>query len=197
MSNGEINVFERLFKLWAMVTKLIMDGKRDPHKVADILQRIVDKVDASSSFTYGYTLIAVSKMVVNNSRSIDASVKAGCYDYVDCDVSDKNFPSNQTGEQEVKTAMFYFGQNMSSSGVIAAMNEAGFRPSTMKELLAYGEKNPDEQRKYPIVELGSVASKSVGCLCSNTGRRDLCLGCFDGVWYDHFRFLAVLKALAI
>lgn len=40
MSND--NVFERLFKLWASICKMIVDLKRDPEKVAKVLQDIVD-----------------------------------------------------------------------------------------------------------------------------------------------------------
>lgn len=42
MSNDrEGNVFERLFRLWAAICKMIVDGVRDPQMVADALQRIV------------------------------------------------------------------------------------------------------------------------------------------------------------
>lgn len=47
MSNGEkstkeeTNVFERLLKLWTMIVKMIMDGVRDPAKVADHLQEVI------------------------------------------------------------------------------------------------------------------------------------------------------------
>ena len=37
-----MNVFERLFKLWSMICKMIMDGARDAEEVAEVLQRIVD-----------------------------------------------------------------------------------------------------------------------------------------------------------
>ena len=40
MSND--NVWERLFKLWSAICKMIVDGVRDPGKVADVLQTIVD-----------------------------------------------------------------------------------------------------------------------------------------------------------
>lgn len=43
MSNDK-NQFERLFKLWAVVAKLVLDGKRSATKVADLLQAIVDEV---------------------------------------------------------------------------------------------------------------------------------------------------------
>lgn len=40
----ESNIYERLWKLYIMIGKMIMDGVRDPHKVADLLQTIVDEV---------------------------------------------------------------------------------------------------------------------------------------------------------
>ena len=52
MSSG--NEYERLFKLWATVAKLVVDGKRDAAEVAYSLQEIVDKHNSlirSSLFT--------------------------------------------------------------------------------------------------------------------------------------------------
>jgi len=40
MSSG--NVYERLFKLWTTVCKLVLDGKRDEEGVCSVLQAIVD-----------------------------------------------------------------------------------------------------------------------------------------------------------
>lgn len=37
-------VLARLWKLWAMICKMIMDGKRDPDVVVDALQAVVDNV---------------------------------------------------------------------------------------------------------------------------------------------------------
>lgn len=39
MSSG--NVFERLFKLWATIGKLVLDGKRNAEEVCDVLQAII------------------------------------------------------------------------------------------------------------------------------------------------------------
>ena len=42
MSNGEPkNVYERLWKLWAMVCKLVLNKRRDPEQVAECLQSIL------------------------------------------------------------------------------------------------------------------------------------------------------------
>ncbi|MBP6883936.1 MAG: hypothetical protein KBC06_01745 [Candidatus Pacebacteria bacterium] len=53
MSNGRAgNVYERLFKLWAMICKMVMDGTRDAHKVAEVLQTIVDGVASSKVYLH-------------------------------------------------------------------------------------------------------------------------------------------------
>lgn len=45
MSNEQKDkVFSRLFSLWAAIAKMVVDGVRDPEKVAEALQAIVDGV---------------------------------------------------------------------------------------------------------------------------------------------------------
>lgn len=118
-------------------------------------------------------IVSTLLLVVNYSRSIEDSVKAGCYNRTATDITDVNFPSTETGEREVETAMFQFGCTMSSKAIEAEMDKVGYRPATMKELLAYGEKNPNEQRKSSIIGLGSVAKprnhRVVGSLVSDVG----------------------------
>ncbi|MEI6553201.1 MAG: hypothetical protein WCO09_01410, partial [bacterium] len=75
--------------------------------------------------------------------------------------------------------------------------ENPWEPAKIENLLAYGAKNPEEQRKFPIVGLGSVGEvggyRYVPCLRRYVSRRDLGLGCWDGGWRDYYRFLAVRK----
>ncbi|MBI5222311.1 MAG: hypothetical protein HY980_02330 [Candidatus Magasanikbacteria bacterium] len=42
MSSGNGNVFEVLFKLWASICKMILDGARKAEEVAKYLQRVND-----------------------------------------------------------------------------------------------------------------------------------------------------------
>lgn len=41
-----MNVYERIWKLQTMIGKIIMDGARDPEKVADALQKVTDVLQA-------------------------------------------------------------------------------------------------------------------------------------------------------
>jgi hypothetical protein len=74
-----------------------------------------------------------------------------------------------------------------------------WRSATLAELLAFGAKYPDAQRKNPIVALASVAwvggFRGVACLCEDGSGRclSLRLGWWDDGWRSHFRFLRVRK----
>ena len=140
-------------------------------------------------------LVGTSKQIVNYDRSIKDSVKAGKYDWTNDNITDANFPSKEKGEREVEFGVFHFNKTMMSDDVIAKMKLEGFRPATMKEELAYGEKNPEEQRKYPLVALGSVASlvgsRQVGCLYESSSGRRANLNYYVSVWRGRFRFLGV------
>ena len=98
--------------------------------------------------------------------------------------------------------------------VFTVMDCSGLRPALYEELLGFAEKYPDEQRKYPIVALGSVTlvdgNRRVAylwqklntriqdcCLSPHSiatlDSRDLCLEWREYGWDQCFRFLAVRK----
>ncbi|MBP9869778.1 hypothetical protein KBC59_04450 [Patescibacteria group bacterium] len=104
--------------------------------------------------------------------------------------------------REVAFEYVYMGRESSidetDDKVLAEMDRLGFRPALYEELLGFAEKYPDEQRKYPIVALGSVALvhvrlRGVACLWGNGDDSYLDL-CWSGCgWNDDDRFLAVRK----
>ena len=137
-------------------------------------------------------------IVVDYSRSLAEMIKAGHYDWVNSDITDKHFPVKGSGKTKLVPEIIHYNKYMSSDAVIQDLDQRGLRPATLAELLAYGEKNPDEQHKYPIVALGSVwrfwlSSRDVACLCSFASERKLDLSYWDGGWHDHYRFLAFRK----
>jgi hypothetical protein len=88
-------------------------------------------------------------------------------------------------------------RDASTDEVLAEMDRKGLRPALYEELLGFAEKYPDEQRKYPIVALGSEADvggdRGVACLWRDGDGRHLDLGWIADVWDGHDRFLAVRK----
>lgn len=132
-------------------------------------------------------------------KLIDA-ITAATFDWKNDDIVEKNFPNqaHETGEQNLQVKLYHFGKDMSSEDVVSAMDKDGFRPATLRELLAYAVKNPDEQRKYPIVGLGSIWSRGddrlVPCLRLHGSGRELSLGWWSDGWGGRYRFLAVRKS---
>ncbi|MEI6528056.1 MAG: hypothetical protein WCO10_00055 [bacterium] len=160
----------------------------------DLLARKLEIVKKAITDAVSY-LVGTSKQVVNYGRSVKDSLKAGKYDWVNDDITDKNFPSKEEGEREVEFGLFHFNKVTQSDDNVAEMKKAGFRPATIKEMLAYGEKNPEVQREFPVIALGSVARLSgyrrVGCLNGRGSGRRASLDCYGLDWSGYCRFLGV------
>jgi hypothetical protein len=128
--------------------------------------------------------------------SLKEMIAAGRYDWVNSDITAKRFgPETLSLGQEPK--LFHFDRDISSEDAIAEMEKQGYRPATLGDLLKFGAENSEEQRKFPIVALGSVArvggDRDVAYLGRSASGRSLDLYWFDDVWPRHCRFLAVRK----
>jgi hypothetical protein len=99
--------------------------------------------------------------------------------------------------REVAFEYVHMDRDASTDEVLAEMDRKGLRPALYEELLGFAEKYPDEQRKLPIVALGSEAdvdgNRSVACLWDDGNGRYLNLDWIGSDWLDSDRFLAVRK----
>jgi len=91
--------------------------------------------------------------------------------------------------------LFHLDQQISTEDVLAEMVKSGLRPALYEELLAFVQAFPDEQRKYPIVALGSVCRKGQDYCCPSVlfgdNQRKIDFGWLAGNWHESCRFLAV------
>lgn len=121
------------------------------------------------------------------------------FDPIECckGVCTENRGSTELAEVEVAFEYVHMGRDASTDEVLAEMNRKGLRPALYEELLGFAEKYPDEQRKYPIVALGSEAHMSgdrhVAYLWRDGDGRDLRLRWIGDGWRGNYRFLAVRK----
>jgi len=125
-------------------------------------------------------------------------IQAGNYNWINSDITDKHFPVKGSGKVELNPELIHYGKLISSDEIIQDLDQRGLRPATLAELLAFGEKYPDEQRKYPIVALGSVwqhwgGNRYVACLGCFESERELNLHYCGGDWFENYRFLAFRK----
>ncbi len=113
-------------------------------------------------------------------------ISAGNYGWTNSDLTEKRFPvtEDQLGEWEWK--LFHFDRSISSEEAIRLMKEDGYEAGQIGHILTFGEINPEEQRKYPIIGLGSVAKvglrRFVPVLGRDCGRRRLDLSWLDRDW---------------
>lgn len=155
----------------------------------------------------GESDIGTFRVQVNYDLRLEAAIKSGNYDWKNDDINDKNFPSKRSGSAELDIRLVHFNKDMSYEDILKELDKMSLRPAELPELLALGAKYPDEQRKYPIVAMGSMWRgyggrdgeiwRIVPSLWNNRGRRGLSLDCHstgsECGWSVDFRFAAVSK----
>ncbi len=138
---------------------------------------------------------------VDYSRTVQEMINAGKYGWTNDNITEKHFPlpTELNGKKvSVSTKLFHFNRPINSQDAIKEMDKAGYRPATLAELLALGEKQPELQKEFPIVALGSLwadarGRRSVPYLLVHGYERRLNLYWFVLDWYVFCRFLAVRK----
>ncbi len=145
------------------------------------------------------------RVFVSYTQPLSDLIKSAEFNWVNSDITEKHFPINQRPngavEMKVFTVQDLVGatRSVTSKEVIQEMDNRGYRPAELPELLAFAMTNPDEQRKYPIVSLGSIwqdwlGDQGVPYLWGGGFGRSLYLGWFDDGWDSRYRFLAVRKS---
>lgn len=94
---------------------------------------------------------------VDYAQSINDSLNAGGYNWVDSQVNDADFPDSTTGSASLTAVLVPYDTSMSIDDLTKTQAAAGYRPATLKELLAFGKANPDLQKDAPIIALGTSA----------------------------------------
>ncbi len=167
--------------------------------LADLLDANVDEINRNAFRQFiGLKPLDIYTLTINYSRSVEDGVKAGKYDWSNSDITSSHFSSDEVGTKEVSIELIHFGRNMETNEVLSELDKMELRPATLKELLAFGEKYPNLQRKFPIIALGSVWQYPDGNRrCAHLGGRDsernLNLRWLVRRWNDHCRFAAVRK----
>ena len=138
------------------------------------------------------------RISVNYDLKLEAAIEAGKYDWKNNGIKDKNFPSKRSGSALVDIRLVHFNKDMSSEDVLKELDKMGLRSAELPELLALGAEYPNEQRKYPVVALGSVwqfwgGHRYVAYLNGHDDKRKLDLLFFSHRWFGLCRFAAVSK----
>jgi len=182
----------RLSRQWADLFERVRKGSVEVGYASRGLQLTKEhKLPGYESNTYTLT--------VNYDQSVEEALAAGSYDWVDDNITSRNFPPTRRGIETADAQLVHFGRVMNSAKVLDELDKQGLRPATVEELLALGAAYPDFQRQFLIVALGSVGVHPIGehrvpGLWSGERHRRADLYWIGFTWWHpDARFLAVSK----
>jgi hypothetical protein len=140
-------------------------------------------------------------ITIDYGMSLDDMIDAGTYYSSTGYITARRFPVQGEGVVQYQAKLFRFDRYISSEHAVAAIKADDrhnpWEPAKIEGLLEYGAANPEEQRKYPIIALGSVAEvrgdHCVPYLYADGNDRHLDLGSSDDGWDVRCRFLAIRK----
>lgn len=101
----------------------------------------------------------VLNIVVDYTRHLDDMIAAGAYPLNRSDkITENNFPrlAREWGRRNVGFKLLRFDRTVKLDEVNREMEAEGGIHATVRELLAFGAANPELQRKFTIVALGSI-----------------------------------------
>lgn len=126
---------------------------------------------------------------------------AGKFDWVHDAFTEVNFPMSVESEVEQELMLLHLNRYAETNEVEAEMKRLGLEPADDADLVTFGAANPELQRQFPIVALGSRARDSSSCVvvpvlvrCGSL--RDLNLSYCGHGWRGGFRFLCRRKSAA-
>ena len=152
-----------------------------------------------------YNVTEEFRFAVNYTLTLVEMIAKGKYDWSNPDITLESFPIVGSGVVEYEACYFDFPDSVFSDDAIATIvaedSTNPWEPAQIEHKCSFGAKFPEEQRKYSIVGLGSVAgvrgNRHVPCLWGDLSERNLDLYWFDrdDGWAGYYRFLAVRKVL--
>lgn len=204
--SGFLSGMGKAFEIFKAITNAVLDAGGDDTDMEMILK------DISLQNQIADLIVGAKKVAADTFRAEVAYIQPkfaelkSAFDWVNDDYRRAKFEAIKICEaisretREVTFQYVHMNRGASTEEVLVEMDRCGLRPALFEELLAFAKAHPDEQRKYPIVVLGSVwvrpdGNRLVACLNEYDGRRRLHLRLFwcGGDWVGGCRFLAVRK----
>lgn len=169
---------------------------------SSFLIRLISKIENNPSLIEKIeAIIADVFLTVKAGISLAQRIAAGNYDRENDFINESNFPHDPTTEGEWEFRLVHPNRNISSEDAVVECekpDEKGpWEVGKLEHLNAFGEAFSEEQKKYPIVELGSVCkldgNRLVAKLWYIGSLRYLDLSRWGGDWNPSYRFLSVRR----
>lgn len=147
-------------------------------------------------------LVEITKkfiLSVECDHSITEMIASGQYDWHDDRIANGLFLLSHSAQTECEACLFNLGRGASSEEAIKTIAKFDahnpWTPAHIGQLLSFGAKYPEEQRKHQIVGLGSTGITESGLRVPYLGEFESGRKVYVGWWNDYWRkfdcFLAV------
>ncbi|MBI2099750.1 MAG: hypothetical protein HYT48_00210 [Candidatus Vogelbacteria bacterium] len=204
-----LSAFGSAFEIWKALTNEVLgqggndESMRrfltDPDLRREVAKLVVGNHQEESSPTTP-TERPIYRVTVRDDLTLKEQIVLGHYDWTNPDINQKNFPGEKRESRETDVALFHFDRSIGSDEVEREMDKVGYRPATLPELLGLGVSQPELQRFFPIIALGSVGvvfgRRGVAYLDGGGAERDLRLDYRDVGWLADCRFAGVRKQVS-
>ncbi len=130
--------------------------------------------------------------------TIEGLLTAGNYDWENENISDRNFPQERTGGEQIRIELVHLDRDITNKNALAELDSRGLRPANAAELLAFGVTFPKVQRTFPVLALGQTwrdpdGSRCVVALNGHDSRRSADMSGAVSVWDRACRFAGIRK----
>ncbi|MBU1179636.1 hypothetical protein KJ885_01695 [Patescibacteria group bacterium] len=138
---------------------------------------------------------ARQQQVLPDTQIFQRMLEACKFDWVNDNITQENFSILEEPNENTEYVLVDMGKPVSTEEAEAEIKKQGLPLTTLADLLLYVRKNPDKQKEFPIVALGSRWQHSSGrwfspyAACWGSWRR-LRLCWRERDWNDRCRFLA-------
>lgn len=149
-----------------------------------------------------HTALPWFPLMVNYGKKIDELLKQGKFDWVSPWINPHNFPIiGSEGERSIRVTLVHPNTIIETEAVIDIMDELKLRPLNIQELITFGTKYPNIQRRLLIAGLGTIWTAPMKnmplvspCLASEQKHpRKLILCWIEDFWGKEWHFAATPK----
>lgn len=136
-------------------------------------------------------------VTVDYSMALDRMIALGRFQGPCEGFTSERFPIKGTGAVQAEIILIHFGYEIGTRRAEKELDEKDLRPTDIEELLALAAQQPELQRHFPIVALGSPCifchQLYVPVLFVFQGQRKFYLSFVGHKWVSTFRFASVRK----
>jgi len=196
-----LSAFGTAFEIWKRIVEAVRELGGDDEDLRYLLANSVLVKEIAKLIIVGRVKAhGTYKVVVDYGKTLAEMIQLGKYDWVSHDITDKHFPIQGAGTQEVELVLVHLNRDVTIKEALAHLDSNGLKVAGIEHLLAFGATYPEIQKEFPVVALGSAwvdddGDRRYPFLRFVGGGRGLGLS-WDGddnPWRAYCRFLALRK----